>query len=272
MRIDVQAIIVAFILIILVTAVACSSESAPAGPTKVPIDQISTSPSDEKPSPKRGVIPESSTEVPPSATATVDGQETAQQPEDTARLMDDVFDRSLVEVVLDMEDSGNTAYIPVIIDIMRFPLDIQVYRHFGSALASLSGQENDLALEDQMNWLWWVEWLGNHPEFQPPKGYAGWKGRLYSYFDPRIGEFFYDGVQTSIRLDEILWGGVAKDGIPDLTNPPVIAATEAAYLRASDRVFGVSINGEHRAYPLRIMNPHELVNDVLGGVPMALVN
>ena len=36
------------------------------------------------------------------------------------------------------------------------------------------------------------------------------------------------------------------------------------------RVFGVSINGEHRAYPISIMNPHEMANDILGGEPIAL--
>jgi hypothetical protein len=67
-----------------------------------------------------------------------------------------------------------------------------------------------------------------------------------------------------------VWGGVRKDGIPDLTNPPVVPAARATYLEPSDRVFGVSINGAHRAYPLRILNRHEMANDVVGGVPFAL--
>ena len=41
-------------------------------------------------------------------------------------------------------------------------------------------------------------------------------------------------------------------------------------MNPTDRVFGISINGEHRAYPLRILNPHEMANDVLGGEPIAL--
>ena len=65
-------------------------------------------------------------------------------------------------------------------------------------------------------------------------------------------------------------GGVFKDGIPDLINPPVVSPDEATYLNPDDRVFGVSINGEHRAYPHRIMNPHEMANDVVGGAPIAL--
>ena len=59
------------------------------------------------------------------------------------------------------------------------------------------------------------------------------------------------------------------------TNPTVWCgdgqrADEAAYLGLDERVFGVSINGESRAYPLRITNPHEMVNDVLGGEPISL--
>ena len=75
---------------------------------------------------------------------------------------------------------------------------------------------------------------------------------------------------SRIDLTEVVWGGVGVDGIPPLENPPAIAAGEADYLLADDRVFGVSINGEHRAYPLRIMNPHEMANDVLGGEPISL--
>ena len=115
-----------------------------------------------------------------------------------------------------------------------------------------------------------MEWLGKHSEVHPPEGYAAWKGRLLSIIDPRIGEFFYEGVKTRIRLEEIVWGGVLKDRIPDLTNPPVVSPEEATYLLPSDRVFGLSINGEHRAYPLRILNPHEMANDVVGDVAIAL--
>ena len=73
-------------------------------------------------------------------------------------------------------------------------------------------------------------------------------------------------------MEEAVWGGVPKDGIPDLVNPPSISGQDAGYLNPTDRVFGVSINGEHRAYPLRILNPHEMANDTLGGVPIVLAN
>ena len=75
---------------------------------------------------------------------------------------------------------------------------------------------------------------------------------------------------SRINLFEIAWGGVRPDGIPPLEQAPVVAADAQDYLLPSDRVFGVSINGAHRAYPLRIVNAHEMANDILGGEPIAL--
>ena len=71
-------------------------------------------------------------------------------------------------------------------------------------------------------------------------------------------------------MTELVWGGVAPDGIPDIQDPIPLAPEEADYILSDDRVFGVSINGEHRAYPLRIVNAHEMANDTLGGEPIAL--
>ena len=80
-------------------------------------------------------------------------------------------------------------------------------------------------------------------------GYVGWKGQLYSILDPGLGAFLHDGVKTDSRIEEVVWGGVAKDGIPDLIDPPVVSASQADYLLHGDRVFGVSINGQHRVSP-----------------------
>ena len=82
--------------------------------------------------------------------------------------------------------------------------------------------------------------------------------------------FLSGSEQHSIRLEEIVWGGVVKDGIPALTNPALLPGADAAYLNDSDLVFGVAINGDVRAYPLRIMDWHEMFNDVIGGVPVSL--
>ena len=63
---------------------------------------------------------------------------------------------------------------------------------------------------------------------------------------------------------------MVKDGIPALTNPKLLLGVEVKYLNRDDLVFGIEINGVARAYPLRIMDWHEMVNDVVGGVPVSL--
>lgn len=70
-----------------------------------------------------------------------------------------------------------------------------------------------------------------------------------------------------IPVEDILRGGPPRDGIPALTDPAVLTAAEAPWADEA-RVIGVEIDGEARAYPLAILNWHELVNDSLGGTPI----
>lgn len=72
---------------------------------------------------------------------------------------------------------------------------------------------------------------------------------------------------ASVPTDEILRGGPARDGIPALTDPKVVPAGSAGW-DDEDRVLGVEVAGEARAYPIGILNWHELVNDTLGGRPL----
>jgi hypothetical protein len=73
-------------------------------------------------------------------------------------------------------------------------------------------------------------------------------------------------VECLIPADEIVSGGVGRDGIPALTSPDVVSASEGdAFLRENDLVLGVVVNGEARAYPHAILWWHEIVNDVLRG-------
>ena len=50
----------------------------------------------------------------------------------------------------------------------------------------------------------------------------------------------------------------------------MLTAEEADYLDADNVVFGIALNGEARAYPRRILDWHEMANDVVGGVPVSL--
>jgi len=139
------------------------------------------------------------------------------------------------------------------------------------ALTQLTGEDFGPGLAA---WDEWMEWYGrNAADYPPPVGYLDWKANILSQIDPLFADFLMPWVLVS-RIDptEIVWGGVVKDGIPDLQNPPLMTPdeAEAAYILPDDRLFGVSINGEHRAYPLRVINAHEMANDVLGGEPIAL--
>ncbi len=195
-------------------------------------------------------------------------------PDDPTELMMATLDVTLDRVARKMAYSLNQTYIPVLLEFLRFQVQPEAIINMTSFLSRLKDgvPPSELMVydQDQNEWKWWIEWLGNNPQVQPPEGYIGWKSQLYSIVDPGLGAFLYDGVKTDVRIEEVIWGGVAKDGIPDLIDPPVVTADLASYMLPDDRVFGVSINGEHRAYPLRIMNRHEMANDVIAGVPFAL--
>jgi hypothetical protein len=119
-------------------------------------------------------------------------------------------------------------------------------------------------------WFDWMLWQQAHPEVSPYPGYAGFLTDLLTGIDPQFRRFVRAGVPHAIRLEEIAWGGVAVDGIPALDNPKLIAAEAATYLNPGDPVFGVEINADARAYPLRIANWHEMLNDIVGDVPVSL--
>jgi hypothetical protein len=178
------------------------------------------------------------------------------------------------EAIAALGETGDASFVAVLVDVVRFPwlLTPATERAAFTSLAALTGREYGELDNDQLDWGWWLGWLRDHPEIDPPPGYARWKGRLFGQLiDPRIGNFLVkEGLESTIRLEEIVWGGVRRDGIPDLQGPPHTEAAEADYLEMDDRVFGVTLNGESRAYPLRIMNAHEMANDVVGGVPLAL--
>ncbi|UCF29787.1 MAG: DUF3179 domain-containing protein [bacterium] len=79
----------------------------------------------------------------------------------------------------------------------------------------------------------------------------------------------WDLSKHSIPVDEILAGGPPKDGIPALLDPRFLSGEEAAnLLEPGDRVIGYSSAGVAKAYPVRILNYHELVNDEVGGSPI----
>lgn len=80
----------------------------------------------------------------------------------------------------------------------------------------------------------------------------------------------FDLKKLTVPREEVRRGGPPKDGIPALTQPKFVAAAEASFLKGTDRVAGVSIDDDARAYPLAILNYHEIVNDVVAKTPVAV--
>ena len=79
-----------------------------------------------------------------------------------------------------------------------------------------------------------------------------------------------NGQKHIVPLEKIKSGGPPKDGIPSIDNPKFAPVSESQFVPDTTFVIGLDINGEKRAYPLFIMVWHEIVNDSIGGVPVAV--
>jgi len=73
-----------------------------------------------------------------------------------------------------------------------------------------------------------------------------------------------------IELEHLVSGGPPPDGIPPIDNPNFQPADTVDWLEASEPVLALTVGGETRAYPLQVMTWHEIVNDTVGGVPVAV--
>lgn len=105
-----------------------------------------------------------------------------------------------------------------------------------------------------------------------------------------VASYGFDLRGLAVPADLLVAGGVSKDGLPALTAPPVLAGREVEALRAGgsrgmfaggrplppkvlrpgDPVIGVVVEGEARAYPVRMLAWHEVVNDRVGGRDIAV--
>lgn len=83
------------------------------------------------------------------------------------------------------------------------------------------------------------------------------------------------GWETDFRLHTVPYSEIRfvipRDKIPSIDNPKFIEPSEAsAWLKDVEPVVVVEIDGDARAYPLQILTWHEIVNDLVGDVPVAV--
>ena len=72
--------------------------------------------------------------------------------------------------------------------------------------------------------------------------------------------------EALIPASQIFSGGPGKDGIPSIDNPKFVSVRDAIFMDDTDRVLGITINGIAKAYPIKILNWHEIVNDSIEDV------
>lgn len=162
----------------------------------------------------------------------------------------------------------------ILSDLLRFETDLDVRRELIAASSELLG----IQLVDPIAW----GELTNHLiawDTPATPDYISYKRQIFLSVLPAWEPLFDEG---TIDWRYVSWGGVAIDArpydttndpcncIPAIDNPTHTTAEDADWLVDSDVVFGVVIDGEARAYPRRIMEVREMVNDTLGGRDFAM--
>ncbi len=166
------------------------------------------------------------------------------------------------QALLRLTGQWEESYVPMALETLYLSQDLEMTGKLVELLQRKTGQTFGFDMRQ------WQEWLWNRPERKHPR-YEEFKAKLYGLIDPRFSHYFSADRPQTIRLDEVVWGGVRQDGIPPLREPKMIEADAADYLEADNVVFGIEINGDARAYPKRIMGWHEMFVDQVGGVPVA---
>ncbi len=161
-----------------------------------------------------------------------------------------------------LEKNWQDNFTPMVLETVYLNSDIGTRVNLMQLLQEKTGQELGFDLDKWYVWLWQQSW-------EPHPQYAEFKSHLYRLIDPLFAGYFSKDYATTIRLNEVRWGGVRQDGIPPLRSPKMINSPAAGYLDDNNIVFGIAVNGDVRAYPKRILAWHEMFVDSVGGVSVA---
>ena len=156
-----------------------------------------------------------------------------------------------------IESTFEPGYVAPLLEVVRVSEDPEQRLELLNLIGAKTGAGHGYDIEAWYQWLWASDppMISYYPEV---------KAALYGGYDKRFLRYFHSDLPTRVRLSEIRWGGVGRDGIPPLRFPLTESGADADWLANSDVVFGVVVNGEARAYPQRILGWHELVMDRFG--------
>lgn len=73
-----------------------------------------------------------------------------------------------------------------------------------------------------------------------------------------------------VNPKDIISGGPPPDGIPGLDHPKFVRASDVTSLKPREPVLALQIGDDARAYPIEIMTWHEIANDTVAGIPVAV--
>ncbi len=168
-----------------------------------------------------------------------------------------------------IRDAKDPRLVWIISDMMRFVSGHQLNLFLADAASKLLGKD----MQKPNAWGYITDHLIAW-DIPAPPDYLRVKRAIFTSYVPGWEKIFVEG---DIDWRHVSWGGVLIDKrgynktvepcncIPAADNPKVSSAKEATWLKDSDIVFGIEVNGEYRAYPRRIMEVREMVNDTLGG-------
>ncbi len=169
----------------------------------------------------------------------------------------------------EISESKDPRIVWIISDLMRFVPGRELQEALAHASSKLLGKK----LRDENHWGVVTDHLIAW-DIPAPPDYLRAKRAIFTSLVPGWDKIFVEG---NIDWRLVSWGGVLIDDrkynmtdevcncIPAADNPEVSSAKDATWLNDEDIVFGIEVNGEYRAYPRRIMEVREMVNDTLGG-------
>ena len=172
--------------------------------------------------------------------------------------------RTTVDALIDkIEGTWNPSYEIYVLESLYFSQNANTASKLLSLLERKTNKQFGTDLDKWFQWIW-------NKDATYTQDYFAFKAGLHKGIDPKFNRYFLNrSTQSTIRLDEVRWGGVLQDGIPPLRGPKMLKVLEATYLKDKAIVFGIEVNGDARAYPKQILAWHEMFVDTVGGVNVA---